>query len=581
MKILFFSPYSGIRVHAYPEAIVAMSLKRKDLEIVYMSCRGVYSLGCYAMAAHGASHDTEIVQRQKICARCIHYSNFLNKALGIERSFIEDYLDSHDYAQIESLVAHESAKNALNLFFDGLPVGRYALHETLLNYKLNDLGQIDQDSESDYIVKLRGVATTLLAANKFIQTHKPDRIVMYNTNISTNFALMNLAENNGIPVYGLHAGGNMGKFLQSLYVYRKDDWQALRSLIYEFERGLSEQSCDEVSILDAIKHVDALVAAKEVFVYSAPKSKNTPDIRSIYNIDGDKKILLATLSSYDEIVANQMIGVIPTVKLLFQTQIEWIRFLIQTVKLRPDLFLIIRIHPREFPNRRDSRTSAHAIQLRDALNNLPDNVRINWPADNISLYDVGLQSDVVLNAWSSAGKELALFGIPVVLYQKDILLYPSTINFIVETEDEYVRIIDVAIEKGVSSEVVVGAFRWLAHQYTFKTINIEDAVNFDAQSRNIITRLLNKFSKVIGSSFHYREDLRNLRKPFKESEKFYQAIVEQKDIHDIQFRERCVIDPDSERRLIGETLKNIKGINYKLLLELGISETELINKQTN
>lgn len=581
MKILFFAPYAGIWAHAYPEAIVAMSLKRHKQEIVYISCRGTFSVGCYVMAAYGADYQTDAEERRKICARCIRDSNALTKSLDVETSFIENYLDSNDNKYIESFVAGESAKNALDLLSDGLPVGRYALHETLLKYKINDLSQIHSDSESDYIVNLRNVLITLQAAKKFIQKHKPERIVTYNTHISTNFALMNFAENKGIPVYGLHAGGNMAQRLQSLYVFRRDMWQLYRSLIYRFENEFHEQTCDKLSISNALRHLEAITEAKEAFVYSSPKARNLPDIRSIYNIGEDRKILLATMSSYDELVSSQIMGVMPTFKLLFQTQIEWIRFLIRTVKSRPDFFLIIRLHPRELPNRREQRTSTHAIQLRNELNNLPDNVRVNWPTDNISLYDIGLQSDVVLNAWSSAGKELTLLGLPVVLFTKDILYYPSMLNFVAETEDEYLRMIDVAINEGVSSDMVVKAFRWLAHEYTFATINIEDAVNFTAQSTNLIIRLLNKCSRLIGTSFHDRRDLRNLNKPLKESRKIFQAIVEQKDIADIQFRERSILDSVSEKHLISETLRNINGIKKKILIELGIPETEFKNDKIN
>ena len=86
---------------------------------------------------------------------------------------------------------------------------------------------------------------------------------------------------------------------------------------------------------------------------------------------------------------------------------DWIRALVRYVARREDLCLIIRVHPREFPNKREMVLSEHAKMLQVALSELPDNVKVNWPTDKVSLYDLANITDAFANAWSSAGKEMA------------------------------------------------------------------------------------------------------------------------------------------------------------------------------
>lgn len=527
------------------------------------------------MAAHNLGWDSSRTNRERICARCIRESNILIKALGATSTPITDYLEKENLVRIESDLVGKSAKDALNIWVDSLPVGRYALQETFLKYKINDLYQFDKNSNNDYIVNLRNVLLTFFSARNFVAKLRPDRIVTYSSGISTNFTMMKVAERANVPVFGIHAGSNMARRLSELYVFRGEGRQLLRSVIKNFEEKFGNDCCDETSLINVSKHIYALMDAKNVFVYSAPKANNLVDIRSRFSIKTNQKILLVAMSSYDEIVSAQMMGVVPSSKLLFKNQIEWIRFLIGLARYRSDLFFIIRIHPREFPNKREPNLSNHALQLKDTLGQLPENVQVNWPTDNISLYDIMLQCNVVLCAWSSVGKEAALFGLPVVSYAKDVLLYPLSFISHAETEQDYLKMIDLALEKGASSEIAVKAFRWFAHEYTFATINIEDAVPLQNGRLKLFRRIVNRLLDFAIPSQSHFSDIRRLRRPLKEADKFVKAIVEQADIHAIQFQNRKLIDSKSEKRIVGQILRNIEGVNKKILVELGVAATEL------
>jgi hypothetical protein len=99
--------------------------------------------------------------------------------------------------------------------------------------------------------------------------------------------------------------------------------------------------------------------------------------------------------------------------LAYGSMLEWIDAVVESARRRPDLTLIVRVHPAE-----------HSWGTRqpvwDALhsNSLPDNVRVVGPGDPTSSYTILDVSDVVLTYASTIGLEAAVRGLPVVVAAK-------------------------------------------------------------------------------------------------------------------------------------------------------------------
>src|SRR5262249_30054770 len=163
-------------------------------------------------------------------------------------------------------------------------------------------------------------------------------------------------------------------------------------------------------------------------------------------VSNDQKILVAAMGSYDEEFAAETVEAKrPIQNLIFPTQAAWLQALVGFVRQRPDLFLIIRVHPREFPNKREAKKSEHATMLESLFTTLPSNVAINWPVDRISIYDLAEETDVFLNSWSSVGKEMSVLGLPVVIYSADLPLYPAELNYLGTSEEDYFQKIQQAL----------------------------------------------------------------------------------------------------------------------------------------
>jgi hypothetical protein len=130
--------------------------------------------------------------------------------------------------------------------------------------------------------------------------------------------------------------------------------------------------------------------------------------------------------------------------------------------------------------------------------NLPANCVINWPTDKISLYDLAKEADVVLNAWSSAGKELGLLGIPVVEWISDLLFYPPNEDLCAVDPEDYGRRIELALARGWDAEQVIKMYRW--HVLEYGLSNFDTVYRwkiFDNRLFDLAWRILRKVSRRV------------------------------------------------------------------------------------
>lgn len=463
MKILVFAPHSEIWVHAFPEALLAESLKNEGSTIVYVGCGRQFQRFCVPMASHGLTPQSDVTERRRICDRCQQNEHLIRKQFGFQGSNVADLLNDVD-GEVDQLIHTSDRKSLLDFQRDGLPIGRIALYQLMLRTKRIDVEFTDQQWD-DYTIEFRNTYYSWQAGRKVLDAEKPDRVLVYNALYSVNRIVCKLAENRGIPCYFAHAGGNIANRLQTLWVGRGDTFSFMPHLVRQWSR-FSGMPCSDRDISQITEHYLELLRARSAFVYSRPKSSTYFDIRERFGVAPSQKILVATLGSYDEEKAAEFVGArVFEKKPLFETQVEWIDSLVQYLADHPDYFLLIRVHPREFPNKRDSASSQHAKELARRLSDLPANVAVNWPDDGISMYDLADQTDVFLNSWSSVGKEMALLGIPVVIYAPQLAFYPKELGYSGETKGEYFSAIDQALAAGWSFERVRLAYRWYVFEF--------------------------------------------------------------------------------------------------------------------
>lgn len=471
MRALFFAPHAGIWVHAFPEALIADALGDSGIDIVYVTCGGALSSLCITMASRGVAIDSPVAAKQAVCRECMRNRDLLRADFDFKGYDFESVLTPVDERRIEELTARPRAVATFDL--DGVAVGRAALYEYLISKKKSQL-EIPDEEWPEFRPRLANTVRSLLAAQKILDLERPDRVLTYNSLYSVNAMWRAAADQRGIASYFLHAGSNLRNRLQTMMLGRDSSLRWYAHLI-EAWRDYRDLPCSAGELAAVTDHFEQLLRGTSVFAYSAAKASEAQDVRARFDVRPEQKLVVAAMSSYDEYVAARAIGEMPaSPSELFPTQIEWVRALSEHFAKRPDLFLIIRVHPREFPNKREGTKSEHAYQLERAFQALPSNVRVNWPADKLSIYDLAEHADAFLNAWSTAGREMALLGLPVVAYCPEMLLYPAELNYVGTTRETYFAAIDKALRDGWSFERARRAFRWSVLELSRGIANIDD-----------------------------------------------------------------------------------------------------------
>jgi hypothetical protein len=389
-----------------------------------------------------------------------------------------------------------TTNNFEKLVVDDIQIGKMALYEFLLHSKKMD-PKLTEKEWRECLVYIKDSLISFFACRLIINEEKPDILLLYNTLYSVNRVWEKYAKLREIPVYFLHNGENLSDREDTLLIAKNDSIYYLNRVI-SFWSNVKNISVSQKELSYVTDNFLKLIGAKHFLTYSAPKSKKRINVRKIFDVKNNQQIIVATMSSNDEIFAAQYVGAWePPKHLMFKSQEEWVKVLIEYAKRRQDLFLIIRVHPREFPNKRETVKSVHIKVLEKAFKNLPPNVRVNWPTDKISIYDLAQETDVFLNAWSSVGVEMSLLGIPVVIYSKELILYPHDLNYLAKDREDYFAKIELALKKGWSYEKIKKTYRWLALYYYHTIVRLRGKKTGTKPS--ISTRLISNIT-----SYTYR-----------------------------------------------------------------------------
>lgn len=477
---MLFAPFANIWEHSFPEALVLESFAKQDVEIVAVRCDGMLQVHCVAMSAAAVGPEASLAVRQQVCTACGKRRDLITRAMSIPALIMDQRVTPEDRATVDALVAGVRPDTWTSLELDGFALGRYAAYEMWLNHKLVST-DLPPEIWPEYLGQLRNTLLTYVTAKRIIADERPDAVVVYNDHYSVNHAFCSAAQLAGIPTYTIHGGSHMVRRAETMWMFRSNHtmenvFQSAAWAQYRAE-PVGQKEIDLVG-----GHFVGLLDASSAFAYSSKFTGMTPaELRDRLGIGPEARVLLATMSSEDELLAVRLIDAIPVTSQdtsLFVDQFEWVDFLFEYARANPTVHLVLRLHPRMFPNKREQVLSPVVSKIMALRENAPANVTFNMPADGIGLYDLMQIVDVLLNFRSSVGAELASFGIPVVVpANSDFFTYPSEINRVGHTREEYRTHVSEALEQGWSIENARRAFRWYAFLFGRVDVDFSDAVS--------------------------------------------------------------------------------------------------------
>lgn len=458
MKVVCFSPNDAVWRWTFPQAKFLEALKQRGDEIIYVYCDREFSSFCMSMASSGVRFTDDPEKKQAVCDLCVERSRLVRSEFGFEGRSLKSFLTDEDRDTATHISSEESVKSLADFKLFGLPIGRFAMFEAVIQTK-SVTKELTSDAEQYYRANFRNTYLAACASKRMLDELRPDIGLSYHTAYAYNRAFQQLAEARGIPVWFLNASFNVTELDTHLIAARSDPERFYKQVLADWPQ-YKELPCDDSEFERVADHLIGLMQGGGFGYSNAIAGKEQGALEKL-SCPADKKVLLAALSSYDEILAAELSGFGWSLESsIFESQAEWVKWLFEFVRDRDDIHLIVRVHPREFVASDVGRGSAHAQMLQKIFATKPDNVSINLPSDRISIYELLVHVDAVLVAWSSAGSDAGLLGVPAITYCEDILLYPPELVLAARTREQYASLIDQVLGMGWSIERARAFFRW-------------------------------------------------------------------------------------------------------------------------
>lgn len=435
MKILIFAPYASIYPHAAVESDLAKNFLDAGHEVTFLRCGKILEFYCTNMRASGLGLDSKLETKLKVCGKCEISSRSESVLTKSKIDFLQHWSVPGDKSVVDRILSQISKENWFDSEYEGVPIGRLSAYEILLQNKSVTL-ELNEEQWVRLKVELANLIRLILAASRYFDQKAFDRVIVYNNFYGVNRTLTHVASRNQIPIFSIQASGFNHEMYHSISIHVSDEHAFLYPHTHSVRKKMAVP-LNSYEVQSVTKHLEGLFNSSNAWVYSTAveKFKDNSFILKMLELSGGRQVILLALSSADEMFAARVIGVdIPNlINNEEGQQLKSIDEIINYFSLNTDKFLIIRPHPREFPNKRDSVVSQHGLKLRELLSHVPSNVLINWPEDSVSIYSFIPHVSLLINNSSSVGLEFAALGVPILsLDPERLYAYPpivgSTIN---------------------------------------------------------------------------------------------------------------------------------------------------------
>ena len=424
MKIAIFTPFSNIWNISSLEASIGEHLRQAGHDVTLIFCGRLFASHCVAMSEAGLKQDTSSIEkRSNICAGCERRSNFFASETKLKYSYLESNLSQAQLDEIDLEISTVSIENWRNFKKLGVPLGRYAAYEFILENKLSR-PQLTRENFDFYLNQLKNTIRSFHGWLNYLRDNYVDSIIVLNDLYSVNRAAVSAAKIMNKRTYNLSTGSDLRLYNNSITFSDSGESDLLASRHPSHESfSLAHMSKELISQVG--RHFLELSAGKNAFSYTSKSGKTRPhDIRQLLGAPSDHSIVLVLTSSSDERVAADLVGIRAksiqsNESSLFPDTSTWLMWISDNAHKFPKTTFVIRVHPRLFPNKREGVLAEAAESLKSVLSKLPENVVVNWPSQNVSLYDIASITRCVLNHTSSAGVEMLALGIPVIQHDPE------------------------------------------------------------------------------------------------------------------------------------------------------------------
>jgi hypothetical protein len=474
---VFFAPEASIKTHFLASCILAFALKKKGHQVLIVKCFDSYK-HCLVADMSREAVDKNPFERARLCVDCSLSGNRILERYNLPWINIGNVLTKDDFEFISDLVK-KMPSDASKFVYEGITFGRLcALDLALFSKKIDQLKVTGLD-RSYLEAYVEAALTSYLAFNKIKKIYNIRGLLYFNEYSILMGAALAAKKNNVSTTrisYAIHEGIDPKKIILmpemtavENYHLTLSQWKTWRKLAI---------SPDDIELIT--DNQLSRMKSTGFATYSPEFRGEKNDIFKSLGLQENRKTLIAFTASLDEFFANKHL--MATVgKDLFQKkqpfpdQVVWLKELIAYVEESEDLQLVVRVHPREGKNKRETVVSEHLGTLIKHFSLEYKNTQIVWPEDNVSSYDLAEIADLSLTSWSNISSETARLGVPTIMAFKRVNPFPVD-DMVGWAPDpaSYFELIRRTLSTPPSLDSIRYAYRWSHCAFLSSYVDVSD-----------------------------------------------------------------------------------------------------------
>jgi hypothetical protein len=284
------------------------------------------------------------------------------------------------------------------LLADIKEISLWDVQYTLMREEVN---MNDASDRALYDLRIQRNTFAAQAAFEYLQSHKPDVVLIPNGLILEMGVVFRVARylNIDAVTYEFNAQREQIWLAQNSSIMKQDTDYIVNARCH---LPITDEMFERVADLENARR-GARVWGKSKRLWQYVSSQGAQETRKLLNLDDRPIVMLAANVLGDSLTLGRDI--------FAASMTEWITKTVQFFATRPEVQMVIRVHPGE---KLVPQAKSMGTVVREALPELPSHIHVIGALDKINTYDLIEIADVGLAYTTTVGLETAMNGCPVI-----------------------------------------------------------------------------------------------------------------------------------------------------------------------
>ena len=387
------------------ESILSIALMQRGHNVEFAINDGILP-ACQDCTYEKYRNDIKkIRQNNQFIHKCKHSFDESSQSFhnsGINVNAFSSGINADDLARIDDICNNTSVDQISDFKLDNIAIGEHALAGALRFFAKATL---EDEPIAEIILKsyFKAALITALSFRNILKKRQIDVVVLHHGIYVPQGIICSVAKELGVRVVAWNIAYRKNRFIFS----HGDTYH--HTLIDEPVEKWSDMNWSKKKNDELLAYLQGRWFGDDDWINFNQENPN-PKNMQVYDDLGLEK---------DKPCISMLTNVLWDAQLhypanAFSNMLEWIYETIDFFIKRPDLQLIIRVHPAEETGRIKSRQRV-ADEIQKKFNKLPRNIKVIKPKNNISSYDVVNVSDCALIYGTKMGVELSASDKPVIV----------------------------------------------------------------------------------------------------------------------------------------------------------------------